>query len=46
MTLMCDRADRYAATFWNADWRRAQSIDPDPYREHLDRAWDTLAWPR
>ena len=46
VTLMCDRADRYAATFWDADWRRAQSIDPDPYREHLDRAWDTLAWPR
>ena len=45
VTLMCDRADRYAATFWNADWRRAQSIDPDPYRAHLDRAWDTLAWP-
>jgi len=44
VTLMCDRADRYAATFWNADWRRAQSIDPDPYRTHLDRAWDTLSW--
>ena len=29
VTLMCDRADRYAATFWDADWRRAQSIDPD-----------------
>ena len=44
VTLMCDRADRYAATFWNAEWRRAQSIDPDPYRTHLDRAWDTLSW--
>jgi cysteine synthase A len=44
VTLMCDRADRYAATFWDAEWRRAQSIDPDPYREHLDRIWDTLSW--
>ena len=44
VTLMCDRADRYAATFWDAEWRRAQSIDPDPYRKHLDRIWDTLSW--
>jgi cysteine synthase len=44
VTLMCDRADRYAATFWSAEWRREQALDPEPYREHLDRAWDTLTW--
>ena len=44
VTLMCDRADRYAATFWDADWRRGQAIDPTPYRERLDRTWDTLTW--
>ena len=42
VTLMCDRADRYATTFWNAGWLREQAIDPAPYRERLDRAWDTL----
>jgi cysteine synthase A len=44
VTLMCDRADRYAATFWDAAWRRDQAIDPAPYRERLDRVWDTLTW--
>ena len=38
------RADRYAATFWDAAWRRDQAIDNVPYREHLARAWDTLTW--
>jgi cysteine synthase len=44
VTLMCDRADRYAATFWDAAWRRDQGIDTAPYREHLDCAWDALTW--
>ena len=44
VTLMCDRADRYAATFWDAAWRRDQAIDTIPYREHLDTAWDTFTW--
>ena len=29
VTLMCDRADRYATTFWDAGWRRDQAIDTD-----------------
>ena len=44
VTLMCDRSDRYDTTFCDVGWLREQGIDPSPYRERLDRTWDTLTW--
>lgn len=31
VTLFCDSGDRYAHTYYNADWLRSQRIDPAPY---------------
>ena len=44
VTLMCDRSDRYEATFCRDGWLAEQGWDPSPYREVLETAWSTLAW--
>jgi cysteine synthase A len=44
VTLMCDRSDRYDATFNNDDWLRTQGWDFLPYFGVLDKAWSTQTW--
>ena len=44
VTLLCDRADRYATTFCDEGWLRGQGITTAPYRDVLDTAWNTLTW--
>jgi cysteine synthase A len=44
VTLMCDRSDRYDATFNNDDWLRGQGLDLLPYRDQLEQAWNTQTW--
>ncbi len=44
VTLMCDRADRYDATFNDDGWLRTQGIDCEPYVNLVEKAWDTQSW--
>jgi cysteine synthase A len=44
VTLMCDRSDRYDATFNDDAWLRNQGIDRGPYLEVVERAWSDHAW--
>ena len=41
---MCDRSDRYDATFNNDDWLVAQGIDHKPYGDVVEKAWSTRRW--
>ena len=41
VTLICDSGDRYASTYFNADWLKENDIDTDPYRAALERFLDT-----
>ncbi|QLQ09812.1 MAG: hypothetical protein HZY75_04815 [Nocardioidaceae bacterium] len=43
VTLMCDRLDRYDATFDDDDWLR-QRLDFAPYLEVIETAWSTQEW--
>lgn len=40
VTLICDSGQRYADTFYNADWLKENRIDIAPYRRMLDRFLD------
>lgn len=40
VTLICDSGQRYADTFYNADWLKQNKIDIGPYRQMLDRFLD------
>lgn len=40
VTLICDSGQRYADTFYNADWLKENKIDIGPYRRMLDRFLD------
>ncbi|WP_433334515.1 PLP-dependent cysteine synthase family protein [Spirillospora sp. CA-294931] len=44
VTLMCDRSERYDATFDDDAWVRGQGLDFEPYLEVLDKAWSTRTW--
>jgi cysteine synthase A len=44
VTLMCDRADRYGATFNDEQWLRGQGLDYVPYLHVLDSAWGSQSW--
>lgn len=44
LTLMCDRSERYDASFNDDDWLAQQGFDVAPYLVVLQQAWDTLAW--
>jgi cysteine synthase A len=44
VTLMCDRSDRYDATFNDEAWVRAQGWDLAPYAPVLERAWEDQIW--
>ncbi|MFD2238104.1 PLP-dependent cysteine synthase family protein [Aureimonas populi] len=41
VTLICDSGQRYADTYFNPAWLKAQGIDISPYRQMLDRFLDT-----
>jgi cysteine synthase A len=44
VTLMCDRADRYGATFCDDDWLAGQGLDWRPYTRVVEAAWSTQVW--
>ena len=41
VTLICDSGDRYASTYFNAEWLQQNDIDTAPYRAALERFLDT-----
>ncbi|WP_121035415.1 PLP-dependent cysteine synthase family protein [Terracoccus luteus] len=45
VTLMCDRAERYDATFDDDGWLRAQGLDWQAWSGRIERAWSELEWP-
>jgi cysteine synthase A len=44
VTLMCDRVDRYGATFCDDGWLADQRIDHRVYSPIIERACDELTW--
>ena len=44
VTLMCDRADRYDATFNDDAWLDRQQLDWRPYLQVLETAWNEQKW--
>jgi len=43
VTLICDSGDRYAATYYDAAWLKAQNLDIDTWRARIERFLDTGA---
>jgi cysteine synthase A len=44
VTLLCDGGERYAKTYFDDDWIRAQGLDLEPYRAAFDAAVQTGGW--
>jgi cysteine synthase A len=44
VTLMCDRSDRYDATFNDEAWLGQQGWDCPSYVDVLEKAWTTQTW--
>ena len=41
VSLICDSGDRYASTYYEPEWLKANGIDIAPYRERLERFLDS-----
>jgi cysteine synthase A len=41
VTLICDSGDRYASTYYDPQWLKAQSLDIAPYKARIDQFLDT-----
>lgn len=41
VSLICDSGDRYASTYYNADWLKENQIEIEPFREALETFLDT-----
>jgi cysteine synthase A len=44
VSLLCDGADRYGATYESDEWLAQRDIDPASYTPVLKRAWDDGVW--
>jgi cysteine synthase A len=44
VSLLCDGADRYAATYDTPAWLAEHDLDPEPFTEVLAHAWDHGVW--
>jgi cysteine synthase len=44
VTLLCDPGDRYAHTYFDDGWVKAQGLDPGPYARVLDHFAETGVW--
>jgi len=44
VSLLCDGAERYAATYNDDAWLAARGLDLAPYTAVLERAWDDGVW--
>jgi cysteine synthase A len=44
VTLMCDRSDRYDATFNDETWLGQQGWDCTAYADVLEKAWSAQIW--
>lgn len=45
VTLLCDGGERYAGTYYDADWLAAHDLDPGPWRAILQDVLATGVWP-
>ena len=45
VSLMCDAGDRYAGSYYNADWLRARNLDPQPHEATIRTFFDSGIWP-
>jgi len=41
---MCDAGDRYAGSYYNAEWLRARHLDPLPHEATIRNFFDTGIW--
>ncbi|MFD1910762.1 PLP-dependent cysteine synthase family protein [Halodurantibacterium flavum] len=44
VTLICDSGDRYAHTYYDTGWLRANGLDIDPWRDMIETFLDTGHW--
>ena len=44
VTLLCDHAERYCATYDSDEWLASAGMDLAPYTDVLATAWDTGVW--
>ena len=44
VSLMCDAGDRYAGSYYNAEWLRARHLDPLPHEATIRNFFDTGIW--
>jgi cysteine synthase A len=44
VSLLCDGADRYAATYFSDTWLGQHGLDPELFTQVLERAWDQGVW--
>ena len=44
VTLLCDRGERYCATYYSDEWVASAGMDLEPYADVLATAWDTGVW--
>ena len=40
VTLICDSGDRYADTYYNADWLKSNQMDVEPWRNSIEKFLD------
>ena len=45
VTLLCDGGDRYADTYYNDEWLRAQGLDPAPHEATIRGFFASGVWP-
>ncbi|MNR61262.1 hypothetical protein D3C85_1829650 [compost metagenome] len=44
VSLMCDGGDRYAGSYYNAEWLAARGLDPRPHEAAIRDFFDTGTW--
>ncbi|UQX89915.1 PLP-dependent cysteine synthase family protein [Jatrophihabitans telluris] len=45
VTLICDGGERYADTYYSAEWLSSQGLDPEPHRRHIEAVLAGQPWP-
>ena len=44
VSMICDGGERYLDTYYNCDWLTENGFDTTPYRQQLDKFYETGTW--